>query len=57
MVQAKRIKVDCKTGKQTEEFYEHTQTDDYVEPKGLNFNKLKQVLKDKGVIDDFLEVE
>jgi len=56
-VESNRIVVDCKTGKQTTETYMMVEGEPYVEPKGLDLDKLKQLLVDKELIADKSEVE
>jgi hypothetical protein len=55
----KALKVDIQTGK--EEYIETDEEFNFppsIEPKGgIDFEKLKQVLLDKGIIKDKLEIE
>ena len=60
MVKVKVLKFNAKTKKEEiteEDITEPLNTPSEPIPKGLNFEKLKQVLKQKGIINDFSEVE
>ena len=57
-MKTKRIITDCKTGKQEIEEYEFiAQPAPAPSKKGINPEKLKEVLKSKGIINDYEEVE
>ena len=53
----KKIIFDVKTGKKTVEEIEANFTPAPDEPKGLDLQKVKQVLLNKGIITNFSEVE
>jgi hypothetical protein len=60
MVKVKVLKFDVNT--RTQEITEQEQPETPINPpqptpKGLDFEKLKQVLKQKGIINDYSEVE
>lgn len=58
MVTAKRIVVDTKTGKQTYEDFEFLQKAETSDPpKGVDLEKLKDILLNNGLITDKKEVE
>lgn len=56
-MKGKRLTIDVKTGKQTESEIDFTTRAPSVIPNGINMDKLKTVLKNKGIIADFSEVE
>lgn len=54
----KSLKVNCKTGK--EELIDDGKpfiSQPNIIVKGIDYNKLKAILKSKGIIDNFSEVE
>jgi len=53
----KQIVVNCKTGKQRIKTVVLKEYLPYVEPKGVNLEKLKQLLLDKKIISDPSEIE
>ena len=57
MVITKRIQFDRKTGKTKTDSYDFIEKEPFIEPKGVNFDKLKEVLKSKGIIANFSEIE
>jgi hypothetical protein len=57
-MKTKRILTDCKTGKQKIEEYEFIEQPEPEPPKkGIDQEKLKEVLKSKGIINNYREVE
>lgn len=58
MVEARRIIVDCKTGKQKIEFFDfETIPTEPPYSKGIDTEKLKQILLRSGLIKDLSEIE
>ena len=56
-MKADKIIIDVKTGKQTREEFDFEEIPTEPPEKSINQKKLKQLLKDKGIIADFGEVE
>lgn len=58
MVKAKKLKYNVKQKKGREEEFEFTPTTtSSATGKSINFEKLKKVLLDKGIISDISEIE
>jgi hypothetical protein len=57
MVLTTVLKIDVKTGKEEYVLLDIKAEPAKVEPKGLDFEKLKRVLKEQNIILDFKEVE
>jgi len=57
MVKARRIVYDVKTGKKKIEEFEYIPPPSIPIPKGLNIEKLKEVLLKKKIIADKSEIE
>lgn len=56
-MKALQTEYNVKTGESKTEEFEHTPEPTRPEKKGLNFDKLKKVLKKKGIITNETEVE
>lgn len=57
IIKAKRVIIDVKTGKVKEEEFDFVPTPQTSLLKGLDLEKLKEVLVKKGIITDKEEVE